>query len=44
MISDRLHFRFFHQQEVRESLPALEKAVMNGEKTVSAAVDELFSN
>ncbi|MFD2445984.1 methylmalonyl Co-A mutase-associated GTPase MeaB [Bacillus sp. CGMCC 1.16607] len=44
MISDQLHYRFFHKQEVRASLPALEKAVMNGEKTVSAAVDELFSN
>jgi LAO/AO transport system kinase len=42
MISDQLHFRFFHQPEVKSSLPMLEEAVMNGEKTVAAAVVELF--
>lgn len=44
MISDQLHFRFYHQPEVKKLLPSLEKAVMNGEKTVSAAVSELFKN
>lgn len=42
MISDQLHFRFFQQPEVKSILPILEVAVMNGEKTVSSAVRELF--
>jgi LAO/AO transport system kinase len=43
MISEQLHYRFFHQSKVRSVLPILEKAVMEGEKTVAAAVDELFN-
>jgi LAO/AO transport system kinase len=42
MISDQLHFRFFQQPEVKSVLPELEKAVMEGKKSVSAAVIELF--
>jgi LAO/AO transport system kinase len=43
MISEQLHYRFFHQPEVKSVLPLLEKAVMDGEKTVTAAVGELFN-
>lgn len=43
LISDQLHLRFFKQAEVKRTLPILENAVMNGEKTVASAVDELFS-
>jgi LAO/AO transport system kinase len=42
MISDQLHYRFFQQPEVKSVLPGLERAVMDGEKSVSAAVFELF--
>jgi LAO/AO transport system kinase len=44
MISDQLHFRFFQRPEVKSVLPGLEKAVMDGKKTVSAAVLELFGD
>jgi LAO/AO transport system kinase len=43
MISDQLHFRFFQQPQVKSELPNLEKAVMEGELTVTAAIEELFS-
>lgn len=43
LISDQLHYRFFKQTEVKRALPIMEEAVMNGEKTVASAVDELFS-
>jgi LAO/AO transport system kinase len=42
MISDQLHYRFFQEPKVKSVLPGLEKAVMDGEKSVSAAVFELF--
>lgn len=42
MITEQLHFRFFHQPEVKSVLPELEKAVMDGDKTVATAVSELF--
>jgi LAO/AO transport system kinase len=44
MISDQLHYRFFQQPEVKMALPRLEKAIMEGEKTVSTAVHELFKD
>jgi LAO/AO transport system kinase len=44
MITDQLHYRFFNQQDVKSLLPSLEKAIMEGELTVTSAIEELFKN
>jgi LAO/AO transport system kinase len=44
MISDQLQLRFFGRPEVKTTLPGIEKAVMDGEKTVTTAVMELFND
>jgi LAO/AO transport system kinase len=43
MITEQLHFRFFQQPKIKKLLPTLEKEVMDGERTVAAAVNELFN-
>jgi LAO/AO transport system kinase len=42
LISDQLHYSFFHHQEVKLKLPQLENEVMAGEKTAATAVEILF--
>ncbi|MFJ5757923.1 methylmalonyl Co-A mutase-associated GTPase MeaB [Neobacillus sp. NPDC093182] len=42
LISDQLHYSFFHHPEVKLKLPQLENEVMAGEKTAATAVDILF--
>jgi LAO/AO transport system kinase len=44
MITDQLHYRFFHQPHVKTIMPSLENAVMEGELTVTSAIEELFKN
>jgi LAO/AO transport system kinase len=43
LITDQLHYSFFHHPEVKLKLPRLENEVMAGEKTAAAAVDILFN-
>jgi LAO/AO transport system kinase len=42
LITDTLHYSFFHHPEVKIKLPQLENEVMAGEKTAATAVDILF--
>ncbi len=42
LITDQLHYSFFHHPEVKLKLPQLENEVMAGEKTAATAVDILF--
>ncbi|MDF2790318.1 MAG: transporter, partial [Neobacillus sp.] len=42
LISDQLHYSFFHHQEVKLKLPQLENEVMAGEITAATAVEVLF--
>ena len=44
MITDQLHFLFYHHKEVKSALPKLENEVISGEMTVAAAVETLFKN
>ncbi|MDP4083733.1 MAG: methylmalonyl Co-A mutase-associated GTPase MeaB [Bacillota bacterium] len=44
MISEELHYQFYHQKEIKNQLPKLEQEVMAGEKTVALAVELLFKN
>ncbi|MHC0036002.1 methylmalonyl Co-A mutase-associated GTPase MeaB [Pseudoneobacillus sp. C159] len=44
MISDQLHLQFFGRPEVKNALHGIEQAVMDGEKTVTTAVMELFND
>ncbi|MFB3166025.1 methylmalonyl Co-A mutase-associated GTPase MeaB [Neobacillus sp. 179-C4.2 HS] len=43
LITDQLHYSFFHHPEVKLKLPQLENEVMTGEKTAATAVDILFN-
>jgi LAO/AO transport system kinase len=42
MISDQLHYSFFRHPEIKKQLPKIENEVISGDRTVTAAVDELF--
>jgi LAO/AO transport system kinase len=42
LITDQLHYSFFHHPEVKLKLPQLENQVMAGEKTAATAVEILF--
>jgi LAO/AO transport system kinase len=42
LITDTLHYSFFHHPEVKLKLPQLENEVMAGEKTAATAVEILF--
>lgn len=42
LITDQLHYSFFHHPEVKIKLPQLENEVMAGEKTAASAVEILF--
>lgn len=42
MITDTLHYSFFHHPDVKLQLPQLENEVMAGEKTAASAVEALF--
>jgi LAO/AO transport system kinase len=42
LITDQLHYSFFHHPEVKLKLPQLENEVMAGEKTAATAVEILF--
>jgi LAO/AO transport system kinase len=43
LITDQLHYSFFHHPEVKLKLPQLENEVMAGEKTAATAVQILFN-
>lgn len=43
LISDQLHYSFFHHPEVKLQLPQLENEVMAGDKTAATAVEILFN-
>jgi LAO/AO transport system kinase len=43
LITDTLHYSFFHHPEVKLKLPQLENEVMAGEKTAATAVEILFN-
>jgi LAO/AO transport system kinase len=42
MITDQLHYHFYHHPSVKSMLPKIENEVIAGEKTVASAVDTLF--
>jgi LAO/AO transport system kinase len=42
MITDQLHYQFFHHPGILHNLPKLENEVMSGEKTVATAAEILF--
>lgn len=42
MVTDQLQSSFFQNKDVKNILPFIEKEVLSGEQTVSAAVDRLF--
>jgi LAO/AO transport system kinase len=43
LITDQLHYSFFHHPEVKLQLPQLENEVMAGNKTAATAVEILFN-
>ncbi|MDQ0269369.1 methylmalonyl Co-A mutase-associated GTPase MeaB [Cytobacillus purgationiresistens] len=43
MIMDQLQFSFFQQPEIKVMLPKIENDVIAGDRTVTSAVEELFS-
>ncbi|MBY0145583.1 methylmalonyl Co-A mutase-associated GTPase MeaB [Neobacillus niacini] len=43
LITDQLHYSFFHHPEIKLKLPQLENEVMAGKKTAASAVDILFN-
>lgn len=43
LITDQLHYSFFHHPEIKLKLPQLENEVMAGKKTAASAVDILFT-
>ncbi|MEH7272597.1 methylmalonyl Co-A mutase-associated GTPase MeaB [Neobacillus vireti] len=43
LITDQLHYSFFHHPEVKLKLPKLENEVMAGKKTAATAVEILFN-
>ncbi len=43
LISDQLHYSFFHHPAVKRMLPQFENEVMAGEKTAASAVEILFN-
>ena len=43
LITDTLHYSFFHHPEVKLKLPQLENEVMAGERTAAMAVEILFN-
>ncbi|WHX99221.1 methylmalonyl Co-A mutase-associated GTPase MeaB [Neobacillus sp. DY30] len=43
LITDHLHYSFFHHPEVKLKLPQLENEVIAGEKTAATAVEILFN-
>jgi LAO/AO transport system kinase len=44
LITDQLHYQFFHHPEIIHELPRLENAVIAGEKTVASAAEILFKH
>jgi LAO/AO transport system kinase len=42
MISDQLHYHFYHHPGVKGQLPKIENEVITGEKTVASAAEQLF--
>ncbi|SFA97076.1 MULTISPECIES: methylmalonyl Co-A mutase-associated GTPase MeaB [unclassified Bacillus (in: firmicutes)] len=42
LITDHLHFRFFHHPEVKQLLPEVEHGVIEGELTASSGVEQLI--
>jgi LAO/AO transport system kinase len=42
MITDQLHYHFYHHPEIMNQLPKLENEVIAGGKTVASAVESLF--
>ncbi|OIK12211.1 ATPase/protein kinase [Bacillus sp. MUM 116] len=42
LISDQLHYHFYHHQGVKNLLPKIENEVIAGEKTVASAVESLL--
>lgn len=44
MITDQLHYQFYHHPEIIQELPKLENEVMAGEKTVATAAEILFKH
>ncbi|WP_026572587.1 methylmalonyl Co-A mutase-associated GTPase MeaB [Bacillus sp. UNC438CL73TsuS30] len=42
LISDQLHYHFYHHPGVKNQLPKIENEVIAGEKTVASAVESLF--
>ncbi|MCL6570963.1 MAG: methylmalonyl Co-A mutase-associated GTPase MeaB [Bacillus sp. (in: Bacteria)] len=43
LITDQLHYQFYHHPGVKSMLPKIENEVISGEKTVASAVDTLFT-
>jgi LAO/AO transport system kinase len=43
LITDQLQVQFYAHEKIRERLPELERVVEEGNKTVTSAVEELFS-
>lgn len=43
LITDQLQVQFYAHEKIKERLPQLESAVEDGNKTVTSAVEELFS-
>lgn len=43
-ITERLHYAFYQHPEIKKLLPYFQHAVINGDTTVSLAVDTLFDN
>ncbi|MGX1825794.1 methylmalonyl Co-A mutase-associated GTPase MeaB, partial [Heyndrickxia sporothermodurans] len=41
-ITERLHYTFYQHPEIKKLLPYFQQAVINGDTTVSLAVDSLF--
>lgn len=42
LISEQLHYKFFHHPIIKDLLPKLENEVMAGDKTAALAVEHLF--
>ncbi len=44
LITDQLQLQFYAHEKIKELLPQLERAVVDGDQTVTSAVDLLFKN
>ncbi|MDQ1145143.1 LAO/AO transport system kinase [Bacillus sp. SORGH_AS 510] len=44
LISDQLHYTFFHHPVIKQKLPQLENEVMAGTKTAASVVESLFND